>query len=309
MKQVFKKKRWDRKDGWRLSSDDPVLSLVPFVMTTRLDSQNYFEEEMQMDHLDEFVKKYSEEIPGLSIMYVLMAAMVRLFSQRPYINRFVVHNKIFARNNISICVTIKRNLSDKGKEAVIKTEFEPTDTLYDVVRKVEEEIAKTAPTEEGNSTDKVARVLDKIPTFVKRGLIRFLMWLDDIDKFPAALTLASPWHTSCYITNVGSLGIGAIYHHLYKFGTCSIFVGMGKKHRVSVLDEGGSVKTQKRMGFKYVTDERICDGHYYALSMRYLKKLLASPEKLLVPPKSVVYDDLVKSPRKEPLEAAEAAEE
>ena len=41
--------------------------------------------------------------PDLSIMHVIMAALVRLFSQRPHLNRFVIWNKLFARNHLSRC--------------------------------------------------------------------------------------------------------------------------------------------------------------------------------------------------------------
>lgn len=297
MEQIYQKKRWDRDDGWLIEPKDPVLALVPFVMRFRHDSQNQFEDKIPVEPLEKFVRAHSEEIPGLTIMYVIMAAMLRLLSQRPCLNRFVVYNKIYARSNIMFSLTIKRGVEDKGEDALIKPEFEPTDTLADVVRKVKFELDASKPTDAENSTDKVARTLAKIPTGIKRTAVRFLMSLDNNGHLPKAIQKASPWHTSAFFTNVGSLGIEAIYHHLYDFGTCSVFVALGKKIKVAAPDEEGNPVITRMLGLKFNVDERICDGHYYALSMRYLRKILTNPEQLLTPPKSVIYDDEVKSPK------------
>jgi hypothetical protein len=39
-----------------------------------------------------------------------------------------------------------------------------------------------------------------------------------------------------------------------------------------------------------VTDERICDGHYYASAFKYLMRLFQHPERLERPPERVVED-------------------
>ena len=38
-------------------------------------------------------------------------------------------------------------------------------------------------------------------------------------------------------------------------------------------------------------DECICDGYYYAASMRMLNQILLNPSVLLVPPAQVIVDD------------------
>ncbi len=90
---------------------------------------------------------------------------------------------------------------------------------------------------------------------------------------------------------MGSLGIKSIYHHIYEFGTTSIFVAMGKKYSRMELDEDGNAIKRKYIDIKVVADERICDGYYYALSMRMLSKILKNPEILLEKPDTVMLDD------------------
>ena len=104
-----------------------------------MDAQNYFEERVPIDHIEKFIKEQKELIPDLSIMHIVMAALVRLISQRPHLNRFVMWNKIFARNHNTFSIAVKRSLSDNGEETLIKPQFLPSDTLQDIVRKTREE--------------------------------------------------------------------------------------------------------------------------------------------------------------------------
>ncbi len=297
MQSQFQKRRRDRYDGWRVKPADPVMDLVPYVLRTRIDSQVLFEDEIPLAGIDEFIKQYAADIPGVSIMHILIAAMVRQISQRPYLNRFIVHNKLYAHNSIKVSVAIKRGLSDKGGEAVIKPEFEPEDTVVDIVRKIEAEMEATKPKDAENDTDKTAKILGKIPSWIKRPFVNLMYRFDRHGMLPKAIEEASPWHTSAWLTNIGSLGIDSVYHHLYEFGTCSLFVAMGKKNREVITDADGNERVEKSIRLRFVTDERICDGHYYAVSMRYFKKLLLKPEQLLKPPHEVVYDDEIESPR------------
>lgn len=116
--------RWgDRYDGWRVRKVDPVFRVIPYILRTRMDAQNFFEEKVPIDHIEAFIKKHKEDIPDLSIMHVIMAATVRLISQRPHLNRFVVWNKIFARNHISFSIAIKRSLTDSGEGNAYQTVF------------------------------------------------------------------------------------------------------------------------------------------------------------------------------------------
>ena len=103
--------------------------------------------------------------------------------------------------------------------------------------------------------------------------------LDKYGLLPRWVLNASPFHTSLFLTNVGSLGIDYIYHHLYDFGTTSLFFAMGKKKK-SFIYEDDEIKERKCISLGFVGDERICDGYYYASSLKLLTRLLRKPELL-----------------------------
>ncbi len=289
--KYYKWRIGDRYDGWRVRNVDAVFSVIPFFLRTRMDAQNFFEEKVDIDHIEAFIKEHKEDIPDLSIMHVVMAAMVRLISQRPHLNRYVVWNKIFARNHINFSIAIKRSLSDEGEETLIKPHFLPTDTLQDIVRKTKVEQNQNQQVGHQNSSDLISKILGILPEFLMRSVVFLLLHLDKVGLLPKFINDASPWHSSIFLTNIGSIGVESIYHHLYEFGTCSMFVAMGKKSRRHAISKSGEFKVHKSILLKFVMDERICDGFYYASSMRIFNKILSDPKLLLLPPDKVVIDD------------------
>ncbi len=293
-KDKFNYYKWslgDRYDGWRVRKVDAVFSVIPYFLRTRMDAQNYFEERVPIDHIEEFIKKHKEDIPDLSIMHVVMASIVRLYSQRPHLNRFVMWNKIFSRNHLNFSIAVKRSLSDEGEETLIKPYFQPTDTIQDIVRRTREEQDANQQVGQQNSSDLISKILGLLPDFLMRIVVFILLWLDKVGMMPKFIEKASPWHCSVFLTNIGSIGVESIYHHLYEFGTCSMFVAMGKKSRQHSFNKSGELVPHKSILLKFVMDERICDGFYYASSMRLLNKILTNPEMLLTPPEKVVVDE------------------
>ncbi|MEG1548536.1 MAG: hypothetical protein RR232_07320 [Clostridia bacterium] len=289
MQKYFKRSIIDRYDGWRVRNVDAVFNVIPFFLRTRVDSQNFFEENIPIEGIEAFIREHREDMPDMTLMHIVMAATVRMISQRPYLNRFVIWNKIYAHNDIRMSLMIKRKQS--GEETMIKPEFDPSATLYDIVKTISNEVDLNITEGIRNSADNTSAGFGKLPPFIVRTVVWMFFKLDGIGLLPKKIHSTSPWHCSAFLTNVGSLGIGPIYHHLYEFGTCSMFIAMGNKHKIRMVGSDGTQTEKRFVGFKFVTDERICDGQYYAYSMRLLRRLLLNPELLLVPPEHVVVDD------------------
>jgi len=89
---------------------------------------------------------------------------------------------------------------------------------------------------------------------------------------------------------MGSIGLPAIYHHLYNFGNLPVFIAIGAKKKVHELNAEGNVVLKKYIEFKLVVDERICDGFYFSQAFKVFKSLLRNPEALDKPPEKVVED-------------------
>ncbi len=268
-----------RSDGKELGKVTPIFRLLPCFMKERDDSQVYFNQDVVIKKLEEYILEKANENIKISILDIMFAAIVRIMGERPKLNRFVVNSRIYARNKITLGITIKKSLTDEGEETVIKLDFDGTENLFEVKEKLQKAIAENKNMEASNGTDKIAGILSKIPSGVLKGVSKFLMFLDKHGCLPNKIIDVSPFHASAIITNVGSLGIDSIYHHIYNFGTTSMFFAIGKKKK-SYVFEDDEIYKEKCINLAFVGDERICDGHYYAASFRSLVRYLMHPELL-----------------------------
>ena len=287
------KRRWgDRVDGRRLRSLDPITNVIPFIMKARNDSQNLIKDCVDIENINKFVHKMrAEGYSDFGAMHVFLSAYVRMVSQRPAVNRFINGQRIFARHNIEIILAVKKEMSLEAEETMVKFFFKPDATVIDVYNEMNKKISEIKnAAEEDTSFDSLVGFFGKIPRFILRGAIKFLDWLDYHGWIPRALTLLSPFHGSLVVTSMASLGIPPIYHHLYNFGNVPMFMAFSATRHENVLERDGSVKRVRYFDFSITTDERICDGFYYASAFKVLKKHLVEPELLLNPPETVIED-------------------
>jgi len=281
----------DRYDGRRLRSLDAFYKIIPYIMRYRVDSQNYFEEKIEISHTEAYLrKKRKESGTKITMLHIFIAAIVRTIALRPALNRFIAGQKIYARNEILISLAIKKELKADSPETTIKFKFKPTDTLSEIAEKVNKHIEDNKVIDSSNETDRLARLFMLCPGFLVKFLVFVVRVLDYLGLMPKALYEASPFHTSCFITDLGSLGISPVYHHLYDFGTTSIFIAFGTKRTEKAIDANNNIQTRRYITMKITTDERIVDGHYYASAFKLYKTLIQNPERLEVRPDNLEPD-------------------
>ena len=264
-----------------------VFAVMPHIMKKRSDAQVFFDEVIEIDELEKYVRRIRKEhdLPYFSLYHVFVAATMRMFVLRPRLNRFIMNGKTYARNHLTTSMTVKREMHQDGLEATIKPRFDKKDTIFDVYRRIDEAMEKEVRDASGeNDTDVAAGILNKCPAWLVRAFVNFIIFMDHRGWMNNFINSISPFHTSFYITDVGSIGIDPVYHHLYDFGTTSVFLALGKKQRITTVEPDGTVVVKRVVRIKLVLDERICDGQYYAESFRIFRRLLKKPELLEVPP-------------------------
>ncbi len=268
-----------RSDGKKVKNLPPFFRVIPNIMTERADSQVYFKQDIPLKTLDEYIDKKASEGIKLSYMNIIYAALVRIIAERPKLNRFIMNGSTYQRNTIYVSLVIKKSLTDEGQETSIKLPFKGNENLFEIKEILDSAVEKNKETTTTNNTDSLAKTLSLIPDGLIRFAVKILSFLDKHGIMPKAVIDASPFHTSVFLTNVGSLGIDTIYHHIYNFGTTSMFFAMGKKKKSYIYDDD-EIKEEKCITLAFVGDERICDGYYYANSFKLLNKYLKKPELL-----------------------------
>ena len=287
----YKRRFGDRKEGRLLRSLPAFAKFVPFIMPTRNDACNQYEESFEMSDVDRRLRKLRVDgYKGIGILHFIIAAYIRGVSMLPGMNRFVVGRRIYARDNIEVVMTVKRSLAIDATETTIKVVFEPTDTIFDVYRKMNEKIDEIKTVEGNNNTEDVADAMCKAPRFLLRFALTILRIMDYFGWLPQSLLDASPFHGSMIITDLGSLRIGPVYHHIYNFGTLPVFISFGAKRHAYELDRHGNMVDRKYVDCKFVMDERTVDGHYYAQFLQAFRYICQHPEIVETPPSKVVED-------------------
>ena len=291
MANNYKHRFGDRVDGRRIRSLNGFYNFIPFIMPQRSDALNYYEQAFEITEADRWFRRQRVSgYKGMGMLHLLIASYVRACAYLPGLNRFVVGRRVFARNNIEIVMTVKRSLSIDATETTIKVVFEPTDTIFDVYRKMNAAIDEVKNSDEENGTEEFANKFAKLPRVLIRAAIGLSRVCDYFGLIPKSVLDVSPFHGSMIITDLGSLGIGPIYHHIYNFGTLPVFVAFGAKRHVHELDRHGQVVDRKYIDTKFVLDERTVDGHYYATVFKLINRCIADPSILELPPQKVNED-------------------
>ncbi|MBR2327937.1 MAG: 2-oxo acid dehydrogenase subunit E2 [Clostridia bacterium] len=275
-----------RPDGRIVKNVEPLQKITPYIMKKRYDSQNMMRNVYDCKPLDDYIAKKAEENVKISYMHILMAAMVRTIALRPQLNRFIMNGRIYTRHDITTSFVIHRSLRDDANDGGgtdLKLHFKGTETIEDVIKVINDAIYENTHNEE-NGTDKLAKVIMSVPPFMIKGIVNLLMWMDKISILPKAVIELSPFHTSFFVTNVKSIGLDYIYHHVYEFGTTGLFLALGKEKVTPVVDKNtGEIVKKKQVEIGMVSDERFCDGLYFAKSLKLFKKFLSNPELLETP--------------------------
>lgn len=294
-----KRRFGDRYDGFLVRNLDPMGKLIPYIMRSKSDSWVLFEDRIDITHTQEFLRSMRKsEIPGLTLYHIVFAAIVRTYSQVPELNRFIQRSHIYARNEMKGSMVVMKGMQRDSERTTIMPRFEMDATLKEVVAEIEalanpiDRTKKVMEDENKNDFDKLEIALGLIPGWLISSVFSLLKLLDRYGWIPKKITDLSPFHASFFITNMGSIGMQPVYHHIYEFGTISIFGAIGSKETVYETDREGNLHRKTYLNMKFVVDERICDGFVYAIGFKHIKSGISRPEQLLERPKEVIHDKI-----------------
>ena len=278
-----KRRHGDRRDGIWLRDLDPMHGFTPYLYPNRADNEAFISERIDLTNINAYMERKNAENPEMEykLFQIIVAAFVKTITLRPKMNRFIKGYRVYQRDALTAAFVVKKQFTDDGSEALAYIAFDENADLEVVRQEVYDIIYKCRGDELDNSTQGMD-TLTKLPRFI----LRFIMWilhkLDFYGRVPDFLIKEDPNYATVFISNLGSIGLKAGYHHLCNWGTNSIFVVLGEKKIV----DGREV-----MDLGITLDERIADGYYYSKTIKLLKYLLQNPELLETPAKEEVdYD-------------------
>ena len=282
---MAEKRFGDRRDATLLRNTDDMHFIMGIIYPHRADNEAYIAERVNLEPIKAYLAgKNVEGIPfKYTFFHVILTALVKTVTLRPKLNRFYANENYYQRNKITAGFVIKKEFSDGSEEAVALLEAKPDATIDTIHQEIYQRVHATRNEQKKNTTDNSMDLLNRLPRFLSKAVIRFIRWLDRHGWCPDVLIGDDPNYSSVFLSNLGSIKLRSGYHHLTNWGTCSLFCVIGEKKWTPLYDEHGLVEMRETVDLGLTVDERIADGYYYSKSIRLFKHLLEHPELLEQP--------------------------
>ncbi len=277
------KRRGDRRDGYLVRDSDPLHVFMPYLMGNRTENEAVMNDNFDFEAVTAYLNKKNETAQHhYTYFHFIIAALAKTIYFRPLMNRYIVGNRYYDRDNISFAFTAKNKMSDDAEESllIVKAEDDGTNIIDQIHDKICAEVYKIR--EEKQTTGTIDRVtwLSKIPRPILKLVIKLLNWLVYHDWLPKSLNDFDPYRATVFITNLGSIKMSAQYHHLINWSLNSIFVIANQKKKIPFFNEDGSYTMKDSINVGFTIDERIADGFYFARSIELFKYIVSHPETL-----------------------------
>ncbi len=111
------------------------------------------------------------------------------------------------------------------------------------------------------------------------------MRFEKIDDFfnllPRSFTQDDPFYSSVFVTNLGSIGIDAVFHHLYEYGNCPFFINIGRIYKKRSVSEDNQIQIKRVLPIRITFDERIADGFTASRGLLYMKEVIENIDSFL----------------------------
>lgn len=282
----------DKKDAYLVKNMDPLHSIMNYLLGSRTENEAVCKLDIDMTALEEYLNDKNKDCEDKRFRYTffhaVLAAIARTADERKVLNYFIRNGKFYERKDISFSYIAKKYKKDGAAESLIiqkykkDSEISPIQQMHDKTCK---EVNELRSSEESKSdSDAMIEKFLKMPDFILKIVFKILKRMDRKGNIPMFLQKIIPYYSTFFVSNLGSIGIDADYHHITNFGTDSIFVIIGKKERKPVFHEDGKTWEMKDfLPISVTLDERLADGVYYANSLKIIKALLLKPQLLDIP--------------------------
>lgn len=257
----------------------PYRRMMFYIMPTRNESVVYFDDYIDAEPLLDYLEEANERLSA-HITHAVVAAVAIGLAENPTMNRFVVGKRLYDRKERYITFSMKRKkLDKKAKLSAVKLPMLEGETFTGLCQRIQGQI-KVERSGKKTYADKEFNLLDALPRPVLAAAVAFLRGLDARNLLPGGFIANDPMYTSVFVANLGSLHMGAGYHHLYEWGTCPLFLMVGKIEERAVVRDG-AVVARKQLHIRYSYDERIDDGLSARFGIEAVNRVLSDPRRWL----------------------------
>ena len=249
--------------------------IMPYLMPSRNGSIVFNDSTFQIEEARTWLKAYNRTHETRATLFHLLAyAVAQTLHARPELNRFVSGGRLYQRRGVQLSFVVKKELKDRGESSTVKLAVAPGEPFQAFAGRLGARIREAQETE--RAVDKETALIMRLPGPLVRVLVALAKLLDHWNLFPHFMTENDPMFASIFLANLGSVGVSDVYHHLYEYGTVSIFGAMSAPSRQPVV-EGDAVVARAVLRVRWSFDERIHDAFYSAKSIELVRMIVEAP--------------------------------
>ena len=269
--------KFSRPDGRPLDVH-PYRRMMPLLMPSRQGSIAMAESFIPVEGLENYLSSFPKDIRP-TFTQLVVAALAETLHLHPTLNRFEAGGRLYQRYGVQIATSLKRDLGDRGsKVSVIKQGIRQGTTPAELAEILGREIAK----ERSGNPSYVDREMDfllRLPHAALWCVVKAMNILHHLHLLPGFLIERDPLFASAFVANLGSFKMRDAYHHLYEWGTISVFLVLGKvEERVVSID--GEAHSVRGLPIRWTLDERVDDGMTADHALREFEEILKDPQKV-----------------------------
>lgn len=246
-------------------------------------SDVYINQKMDLTELCKYIEKKKKTNPDITFFHAFLIALGKLYYNRPLLNRFVANRHMYEHKDVVISFVAKIAFEDDAEEMMILVKIDENDNLESVSKKVLDKVRAIREKKKENidkaGANAAIDILGKLPNIIRIPVVGLLKWTDKVGILPLSLVEDNLYYSSIIVSNLGSIGCGAIFHNITNFGNASALATMGVIRDEEVLINGKK-EIRKICEFGVNLDERIGDGFYFLKSIQLLQYLFDNPELL-----------------------------
>ncbi len=276
----MKKRLVDRKYAKRIDNISGLSQILIDLKPDRSVSDVYINQKMDVTALCEYVEKLKKKGEHITFFHAVMAAIGKIYYNRPYLNRFVANRHIYEHNDVVISFVAKIAFDDTAEEMMILVKIDKDDNIHTISKKILDKVDSIRNKKvDKKGANSAIEILGKLPNIIRVPIVGVFKWCDKVGLLPSSLVEDNLYYSSLIVSNLGSIHCGAIFHNITNFGNASGLATMGEIKDEEVIINGKK-EIRKICEFGINLDERIADGYYFAKSVQLLQYIFDNPKLL-----------------------------
>jgi len=272
-----------RADGTLVQNQHPIRRIMPFVMPTRNGAFVLFEQQIPTAPLRTALATVNAGRPperAVTLFHCVLRALGVALTEFPRLNRFIAGRRLYERRGVWLAFSGKQRLERDAPLFTAKVAFDAGEGLAGLADRVQRQLGDVRSGRDTHEERSIKLYLRMPGPLIRLG-VRVQRVIDALGFMPRKLIEDDALYASVFVANLGSVGLDAVYHHLYEYGSIPIFVSMGRVHRAPVVRDDGAVVSEEVFTLRYTYDERVEDGFYAARALERMAAVLAEPAELL----------------------------